>query len=56
MNHFNIIGIRPLMPSVWDGNPIYADKAEAIQKALWSKNEWLYFYKCYSVADDGSYI
>lgn len=26
MNHFNIIGIRPLMPSVGDGNPIYADK------------------------------
>ena len=56
MNHFNIIGIRPLMPSVGDGNPIYADKAEAIQKALWGKNEWLYFYKGYSVADDGSYI
>lgn len=56
MNHFNIIGIRPLMPSVGDGNPIYVDKAEAIQKALWGKNEWLYFYKGYSVADDGSYI
>lgn len=56
MNHFNIIGIRSLMPSVGDGNPIYADKAEAIQKALWGKNEWLYFYKGYSVADDGSYI
>lgn len=56
MNHFNIIGIRPLMPSVGDGNPIYTDKAEAIQKALWGKNEWLYFYKGYSVADDGSYI
>ena len=26
MNHFNIIGIRTLMPSVEDGNPIYADK------------------------------
>ena len=56
MNHFSIIGIRPLMPSIRDGNPVYADKAEAIQKALWGKNEWLYFYKGYSVADDGSYI
>lgn len=26
MNHFNIIGIRPLMPSVGDVNPIYVDK------------------------------
>lgn len=56
MNHFSIIGIRPLMPSIRDGNPVYADKAEAIQKALWGKNEWLYFYKGYSVADDGSFV
>lgn len=39
MNHFSIIGICPLMPSIRDGNPVYADKAEAIQKALWGKNE-----------------
>ena len=56
MNHFSIIGIRPLMPSIRDCNPVYADKAEAIQKALWGKNEWLYFYKGYSVADDGSFV
>lgn len=56
MNHFCIIGIHPLLPSLGDGDSNYADKAEAIQKALWGKNEWLYFYKGYSIADDGSYI
>lgn len=32
MTHFNIIGIRPLMPKPLEENPVRADKMQAIQK------------------------
>ena len=47
MTHFNIIGIRPLMPKPLEENPVRADKMQAIQKALWNKNVWHYFYQGY---------
>lgn len=56
MTHFNIIGIRPLMPKLSEESPVRADKAQAIQKALWDKNVWHYFYHGYTIADDHSFV
>lgn len=56
MSHFNIIGIRPLMPKLSEENPVKADKVQAIQKALWGKNVWHYFYNGYTIADDHSFV
>lgn len=56
MTHFNIIGIRPLMPKPLEENPVRADKMQAIQKALWNKNVWHYFYQGYTIADDHSFV
>lgn len=56
MNHFNIIGLQPLRPSLADEAPVYANKAQAIQKALWEKNSWHMFYHGYSIAEDLSTI
>lgn len=56
MTHFNIIGIRPLTPNLSEEMPVRADKAQAIQKALWNKNGWHYFYHGYTIADDHSFV
>ena len=37
-HHFCIIGIKPLMPTFQDEQPVYANKSQAIQKALWNHN------------------
>lgn len=55
-HHFCIIGIKPLMPTLQDENPVYANKAQAIQKALWEHNVWHMLYRGYSIAGDNSYI
>lgn len=55
-HHFFIIGIKPLMPTFQDENPVYANKAQAIQKALWEHNEWHMLYQGYSIANDNSYV
>ena len=56
MTHFKIIGIRPLSPSFANEHPLYAYKAQAIQKALWEKNEWHYFYHGYTFGENNEYI
>lgn len=56
MTHFKIIGIRPLSPSFANEHPLYAYKAQAIQKALWEKNEWHYFYHGYTIGENNEYI
>lgn len=55
-HHFCIIGIKPLMPTFQDENPVYANKAQAIQKALWNHNVWHMLYQGYSIAEDNSFI
>lgn len=55
-HHFCIIGIKPLMPTFQDENPVYANKAQAIQKALWEHNVWHMLYQGYSIANDNSYV
>ena len=54
MNHFTIIGIRPLSP---DSNDLVCEeKARAIQKALWKKNYWHYFYHGYKIAENNESV
>lgn len=55
-HHFCIIGIKPLMPTFQDEQPVYANKAQAIQKALWNHNVWHMLYHGYSIAEDNSFI
>ncbi len=44
-DHFRIIAIRPLQPSLQDGRVIHMDKVQFIQKALFDKTDWLFFYR-----------
>ncbi len=44
------------MPTFQDEQPVYANKAQAIQKALWEQNVWHMLYQGYSIADDNSYV
>lgn len=44
-DHFRIIGIRPLQPSFQDGRVVHMEKVESIQKALYGKMDWLFFYR-----------
>ena len=44
------------MPTFQDENPVYANKAQAIQKALWEHNVWHMLYQGYSIANDNSYV
>jgi energy-coupling factor transporter ATP-binding protein EcfA2 len=55
-HHFCIIGIKPLIPTFQDEQPVYANKAQAIQKALWNHNVWHMLYHGYSIAEDNSFI
>lgn len=55
-HHFCIIGIKPLMPTFQDENSVYANKAQAIQKALWEHNVWHMLYQGYSIAGGDSYV
>lgn len=55
-HHFCIIGIKPLMPTFQDEQPVYANKAQAIQKALWNHNVWHMLYHGYSIVEDNSFI
>jgi ABC-type transport system involved in cytochrome bd biosynthesis fused ATPase/permease subunit len=43
--HFRIIAIRPLQPTLQDGRVIHMEKVQSIQKALFDKTDWLYFYR-----------
>lgn len=45
VEHFRIIGIRPLQPTFQDGRVIHMEKVQAIQKALFDRDEWLFFYR-----------
>ena len=56
MNHFCIIGIRPLSPINAEENPVCIEHAHAIQKALWQKNNWHYFYQGYNIEDNLEYV
>ena len=44
-DHFRIIAIRPLQPSLQDGRVIHMEKVQSIQKALFDKTDWLFFYR-----------
>lgn len=43
--HFRIIAIRPLQPTLQDGRVIHMEKVQSIQKTLFDKTDWLYFYR-----------
>lgn len=48
--HFKIIGLRPVTPM--DDDYELSCKVQAIQKALFPGNKWLYVYKGYQVSED----
>lgn len=56
MTHFKIIGIRPLTPEYTEACPELEYHVRAIQKALWGKNQWYYFYQGYSIDENNEYI
>ena len=56
MNHFCIIGIRPLSPNLNEENQVSINKVRAIQKALWHENYWHYFYQGYEIAENNEYV
>lgn len=43
--HFRIIAIRTLQPTFQDGRIIHMEKVQSIQKALFDKMDWLFFYR-----------
>lgn len=55
MTHFKIIGIRPLMPEYAEASP-ELEYVKAIQKGLWGKNQWHYFYQGYTIDEDNESI
>lgn len=55
-DHFRIIAIKPLMPSVKDGIEIHYEKVESIQKALYGKTDWLYFNSGITINQDEGYV
>lgn len=51
--HFRIIGIRPIEPDYnHDGRIAHYEKVESIHKALYGKNDWLFFYKGITIDPD----
>ena len=39
MTHFKIFGICPVIPTLKDENPLYRDKVEAIDKAMYEGDQ-----------------
>lgn len=48
-DHFRIIAIRTLQPTLQEGRVIHMEKVQFIQKALFDKTDWLYFYRGISI-------
>ena len=48
-DHFRIIAIRTLQPTLQEGRVIHMEKVQSIQKALFDKTDWLYFYRGISI-------
>ena len=48
-DHFRIIAIRTLQPTLQEGRVIHMEKVQSIQKALFDKTDWLYFYSGISI-------
>jgi len=55
MNHFKIIGLRPVLPQT-NEFPVdgltHFEKVEAIQKALYNQDRWFYFYQGIKIAEN----
>ena len=48
-DHFRLIAIRSLQPTLQDGRVIHMEKVQSIQKALFDKLDWLFFYRGISI-------
>ncbi len=55
-DHFRIIGIRPLRPTFQDGRVIHMEKVESIQKALYGKTDWLFFYRGITIDQENGHV
>ena len=54
-NHdFKIVAIKAIQPNTH--NSVVLEKVRAIQKALYGRNEWLYFYQGYDIREDDGFI
>lgn len=58
-NSFKIIGVKAVLPHAEEfpkGMPRNYDKVEAIQKVLYDTDNWFYFYKGISIAENNSNV
>ena len=55
-DHFRIIAIRTLQPTLQDGRVIHMEKVQSIQKALFDKTDWLYFYRGITIEQEHGQI
>lgn len=58
-NSFKIIGVKAVLPHADEfpeGMPRNYDKVEAIQKVLYDTDNWFYFYKGISIAENNSNV
>lgn len=56
MTRFRIIGICPVIPTLQDENPLYMDKVEAIDKAMYEEPWWHYFYHGIAISKNNKTI
>lgn len=58
-NSFKIIGVKAVLPHAEEfpkGMPRHYDKVEAIQKVLYDTDNWFYFYKGITIAENNSNV
>lgn len=55
-DHFRIIGIRTLRPNFQDGRIIHMEKVQSIQKALFDKTDWLFFYRGITIDQENGFV
>lgn len=50
--HFRILGVKTLKPSLLENQILHEDKIQAIQKALYEREDWLFFYDGITISTD----
>ena len=54
--HFRIIGLKTLEPTFNEIQEIHWERVESIQRALWNRKGWLYFYDGITIDEEASEI
>lgn len=54
--HFRIIGLKTLKPTLNEIQKIHWERVESIQRALWKREGWLYFYDGITIDEEANEI